>query len=138
MRKRNGYVSNSSSSSYIVYGEEVVVKALDGLLEQGNKIVCVDEDAGTSGECEDFIFTLTPERLAVLRKYGVKLENMTFIKVLKECDVDGRNGHEFKVEEPMEKGAFFSFDKDYSSPNDDTADGKKFMKWVMWVCPDDD
>ena len=68
MKSRFGYVSNSSSSSFLVYGLPTVdFDDVKQWLDEGRKVYCIDEGAGTSGDCADFVGI---ECLDEVREYG--------------------------------------------------------------------
>lgn len=87
MKKRACYVSNSSSSSFLVY-----VKAFDSIkgvyesIDKGNGVYFVDCKDGFSLNCADFIFKLTKTRYDFLCFYRDVLDK-DFDKILKEKSV---------------------------------------------------
>lgn len=139
MKTRLNFVSNSSSSSSIVYGNVVEYDNIEELIkDESNNIVCALDAQGTSGECEDFVFRVTPERLKILRDNGIDISDGQFLNVMKEWHNDGEV---VKIEEPLEGGRIFELTKDYSSPNTDKANDKHFLKWMhyrAWASIDED
>ena len=130
MKIRSNFVSNSSSSSFIIYGKKIDfydINQEDLLDATKNKIICVLDGQGTSGEVEDFVFTVTPERIATLQKNKIPFENGEFFEVMKEW---GSDEEVINITEPLTGGRLYTIKKDYSSPNNDSAKNKDFLEWV--------
>ena len=139
MKTRLNFVSNSSSSSSIVYGSVVNYDDIGELIkDENNNIMCILDSQGTSGDVADFVFRVTPERLKILNDNGIKIDDGQFINVIKEWYNDGEV---VAIDEPLAGGRIFEVEKDYSSPNTDKADDKRFLKWMhyrAWQTMDDD
>ena len=130
MRIRNGYVSNSSSSSFIVYGRELDYhEALELMADKHNNVVCILNKKGTSGEGEDFVFRMTNHRMDILESNGIDIEKMKarYLLALKEwCN----NGRVLDIAEPLTGGMVFEIRKDNSSPTSDSDSNMNFARWV--------
>lgn len=133
MKTRSGYVSNSSSTSFLVYGRDVVEwsKALKWI-EEGKRVICVDEGTGTSGDSADFVFDLTPERYALMKGYENEIINADGFYVIcadySSCDY---NEDGMDVELPdLEGGSFFEFQRDDNSAYTDKVNDKYFLEWL--------
>ena len=126
MKVRINYVSNSSSSSFIVYGKKLdYYDALELMKE--NSVICILDRQGISGEVEDFVFEMTDGRLKKLEKNGIDVSNGEFILVMEKWD----NGEEIMdVLQPLTGGRFFEVTKDESSPNTLKDNDKNFVRWV--------
>ena len=133
MSIRYGYVSNSSSSSFIVYGKKLgLSEALELCKVEGNKVACILPGCGHSGDCADFVFTLSEGRLALLKKCGIDISkyewNAEFYLSKKEWYNELSSIHE--VDEPLDGGCLFVVHKDYSSPVTDADDDEGFLEWL--------
>ena len=130
MRIRNGYVSNSSSSSFIVYGRELDYhEAVELMADKDNNVVCILDKKGTSGEGEDFVFRMTSHRMGILEGNGIDIEKMKgrYLLALKEwCN----NGRVLDIAEPLTGGRVFEIRKDNSSPASDSDSNMNFARWV--------
>lgn len=130
MRIRNGYVSNSSSSSFIVYGQELDYhEAIEQMADDDKKVICILDKKGTSGEVEDFVFRITNQRMNMLEKAGIEVEHGKYLLVMKEWL---NNGGVMEIAEHLTGGRIFEVRKDYSSPNTDSDKDRNFLKWVKW------
>ena len=131
MKIRTGYVSNSSSSSFVVYGTVVTTFAeLKRLLEKGESVVCVDTGGGTSGEAQDFVFNATPERIQEIEKKYRGQKNLPFYAIQKDYIVL-EDDEEIDMSLPESRGhRLFRFKKDYSSPVTDGVDDEHFQDWL--------
>ena len=67
MKTRVSFVSNSSSSSFVVIGKPVASldKAVE-LSKNGHTVIAELDDCGYSGDVEDFIFRITEETARIL------------------------------------------------------------------------
>ena len=126
MKTRSSYVSNSSSSSFIIYGTPAVTfDEVKQWLADGEEVFAVAENEGSSGDCADVVVKMTENRLdAIMEMYGGRKKlPFHFIK----------NGYVFKSEDDVSfpdsnGGCLFFFDRDYSSPDDDDEYG--FSSWL--------
>ena len=124
---RMGYVSNSSSSSFIVYGEVVGYRdALERM--DGANVYCIVKDGGTSGDVADFIFRMSPGRMDRLAKAGVDVSKEMFIDVGKVMKTNGF--YVCDIAEPLTGGGVYDFDMDHSSPGTDSDDDGNFIDWI--------
>ena len=132
MKTRTNYVSNSSSTSFVVYGRELdYYEALETMADDAKKVICILSGKGTSGDVEDFVFRMTNYRMNELEKAGIDINGMdaTYLLAMK-C---GRNEvGSMDITEPLTGGMIFTFMKDYSSPNTDDDTDEKFANWVKW------
>lgn len=126
MKMRDGYVSNSSSSSFVVVGKET--KNPLALLHNGKRVMVYVPGGGSSGEAEDWSMFLTEEALKMLNesKWFKSMEHKFF-------EVDGADNFEYnteyntvKIKKPV-KGTLIAFDRDYSSP-DSIDELKEFLE----------
>lgn len=68
MKTRVSFVSNSSSSSFVVIGKPVI--SLDEAVElskNGHTVIAELDDCGHSGDVEDFIFRITEQTAEILK-----------------------------------------------------------------------
>ena len=133
---RNGYVSNSSSSSFVVYGFEVdSFKKAKELVFSGKEVYCVEQGGGWSGDCGDFVFKLTNERCELLSKHHrfmkewisrINIICVEFIAVGGDADTDKT------IDVPdLKDGMFFEFDRDDNSAWTDAIDDEHFQRWIQ-------
>ena len=132
MKSRFGYVSNSSSSSFLVYG--VPTEDFDDVkqwLDEGRKVYCIDEGAGASGDCADFVFLVTPERYELLGQYKKELEKR-HVAVICADFVGVECLDEVKEHGGLSGGMFFHYYRDYKSPSTDSVDDEDFVEWIKY------
>lgn len=130
MKTRAGYVSNSSSSSFIVYGKELdYYDALEAMADDGKKVICILPRKGISGEVEDFVFRMTNHRMNALEKAGIDVERWDgrYYLVMKEWFNDGGV---MDITEPLTGGRIFEVRKDDSSPTTDSDRDRNFARWL--------
>lgn len=72
MKTRNGFVSNSSSSSFIIICDNVEISEVGTLLAKGADIWAYGDQQGSSGECADDIFQLDKKLWDAIKKFHVK------------------------------------------------------------------
>ena len=133
MKNRIGYVSNSSSSSFLVYGLQTeMFDDIEEWLNEGRTVYCIDEHAGTSGDCEDFVFKMTRERFELLKQYKDKMMNDRCVDIICADSAWIECLDEIKEHPELSGGMFFHFYKDYSSPHTDAVDDEDFMEWIKY------
>lgn len=133
MKTRSGYVSNSSSSSFLVYGNRIDFDDIGKLLENGEDVLCVDEGAGTSGDCGDFVFRMTKERFEMLWWCGKKFDEMGVDIINAKFSIQDLDmGNRIDVPE-LKGGRFFEYSMDYNSPETDSVDDERFAEWAEKV-----
>lgn len=125
MKIRMSYVSNSSSSSFVVIGEDITAGMVSDTL-LSNEVIAVGENMGTSGENEDYIVLLTPERWDIIKNSNLKCK-LQFIKVNFSTVTPDSEKNDILAEV---KGKTWFFNKDYSSPQ--TSDELK--KYIQERC----
>lgn len=130
MKTRFGYVSNSSSSSFVIYGDGLKdAAAVKEAVANGKIVYCVDENGGWSGECADFAFRLTPERL---EKIGAHLDDCMRNKRFSAVQVEwASDSDEIQFALAHRTGkCLFKFRKDERSPATDAVDDEEFVRWI--------
>ena len=119
MKVRNGYVSNSSSSSFIVIGERI--KDPWKALKSGKKVMAYVPGGGTSGEAEDWSMFVDEETLTILTDsdwFGsMPHEFWAVFDGTKTWFDESTCNDKFEVAKDM-SGEFLGFCRDYSSPDD--------------------
>ena len=125
MKVRLNYVSNSSSSSFIVYGRELDYhEAVELMADKDNNVMCILDKKGTSGEGEGFVFRMTSHRMDILKGNGIDIEKMKgrYLLAMKEWR---NNGGVLDITEPLTGGRVFEIRKDNSSPASDSNSNMK-------------
>lgn len=120
MKIRNGFVSNSSSSSFVIIGKKISspIKAL----KDGKRVLVYVAGGGTSGEAEDWAMYLDHEIYGILQgsHWFNQMEHVEYWEV--EDDVvteyDRKSGEEMMiVKNDIVDKTVFCFSRDYSSPD---------------------
>lgn len=120
MKIRTSYVSNSSSSSFVILGR-YITGDIKKLLEEGKEIFVIVEEGGTSGDCEDWIMKLDEASYSKLNKSAwFKRQEPKYIlsevPVLSRWD-DEEGFDKLSVLNDAENVSILYFDRDYSSPD---------------------
>jgi hypothetical protein len=114
MKIRNGFVSNSSSSSFIVFGKSIQYSQITTELIGDNKIYAMSYNY--CGDGADF-FPINQEMFDLFQKHGGELE---FYEV-EECFAEGGVLDKSKIK--GDKIEVFAMDRDYHSvPDGDVAE----------------
>ena len=120
MKVRNGYVSNSSSSSFICIGKKITSPT--NALKEGKKVLVYVVGGGTSGEAEDWSMSLDKEILSILQnsKWFNRMNHIEYWEVNDGITVeyDRNTGEDMMiVKNNVNNETVFGFRRDYSSPN---------------------
>lgn len=118
---RHGYVSNSSSSSFMVVGR--IISNPSKAIKDGKLVMVYIKNGGSSGECEDWSMFLNKRIYDILNKSKwFNTKNPIYIDVDK-CAVyqyeDNFNEKDSLIVFDDVTGNVFAFYRDYSSPNDE-------------------
>ena len=126
MKIRTSYVSNSSSTSYVIYGD--IMESFDEIersIEHGDAVIGIQKDGGLSGDSADFIFNITEARLKLMRNRFVGNQCLAIRKKWSSKDKYGC----YQLPK-SEGGRLFYFDRDYSSPLTNSVVDFHFGNWV--------
>ena len=138
MKQRFGYVSNSSSSSFVVYGNKLSTREeLEAAVAAGRNVVMVVECGGSSGDNGDFVARITPERYALMKRklqryveknndgdeHCIDFIDCMYRQCLEEDEFDekalGLSG-----------GTAFWYNEDYNSAHTDDIDDDDWLYWL--------
>ena len=137
MKIRYSFISNSSSSSFIIIGKAIINELeLTNIFNNFKKVLVLIENGGTSGDCEDWVAELT-------QKQFNKLEKTKWFQIRKDRgDVylfDTSIKGTFRFNEVVGKYEFYDENfnqlvcreilKDYSSPNSN----KEFNEFIKEI-----
>lgn len=139
MKTRFGYVSNSSSSSFVVYGNKLdTMEEIEAAVAAGRNVVMAVECGGSSGDNGDFIARITPERYALMKRklqryveknkdgdeHCIDFVDCAFKKYLDEDE-------EFDEQAlGLSGGEALWYDRDYNSPHSDDVDDDEWLYWL--------
>lgn len=125
MKIRMNYVSNSSSSSFVIIGQEIT--DINNFLKGEKDIYVCIENGGSSGDCADWIMKLTKESYEILIKskwFNFHKDRARFFEN-ESCFID--KDELLNIEKDMKEVEIFSFNRDYSSP-DNIKELKEFLE----------
>ena len=128
MKIRTSYVSNSSSSSFVIVGN-CIDNPLPFIL-QGKEVYVWVECGGTSGECEDWSMKLDKESYELLKTSNWFLMRQHCALFFENigCNMVYEDGEDkLNIVKDMNNVKIFSFNRDYSSPNS-LEELKQFLK----------
>lgn len=128
MKIRMSYVSNSSSSSFVILGQRL--QSPVEAIKQGRRVFVYLEGAGTSGEAEDWGMWLDVESWEMLRdSKWFKGRTPVYFLCPEGFDEDTARSDRLVTTKDIENQELFAFDRDYSSPNN-VDQLKKFLELV--------
>lgn len=119
MKIRQGFVSNSSSSSFIVFGRNIDIKDITPSIIKEKEIICLGKELS---EGQDIFYIKNIDMLAFLKalnELGRDIEyDMEFIEVYSVGGFDEYSGELDLTNLTTKKIQYFNIDKDYSSSRD--------------------
>lgn len=116
MKIRISYVSNSSSSSFIIIGTKIN-NPLKSILNK-KKVIVQIECGGTSGENEDWIMELDLETFRILKESEWFNRNKDYTQYF-EVDENAYTDNEkvLHIVNDINNKEIYYFNRDYSSPD---------------------
>ena len=149
MKTRSGFVSNSSSSSFMLCGNRIFTLSWYDLAEimKSSLIVMRKANGGTSGSCEDFLVRMAPDYVDMFMKAYVNIFALEFFDISYMCDAFGnfsaaKDGYpegyvasfrELKNLAKKNGDSAFEFEMDYNSPNPAKASESDYYRIVKWT-----
>ena len=128
MKIRSTYVSNSSSSSFVIFGDKITDPLAS--LKKGKRVFVFVPGGGTSGEAEDWGMFLDEECFNLLNDsswFKERKKYSTFIECPEGFDEDPEEVDKVIITKEIKNQTIFAFNRDYSSPN--TLEGlKEFLE----------
>lgn len=117
MKIRQGFVSNSSSSSFIVFGRNIDIKDITPSIIKEKEIICLGKELS---EGQDIFYIKNIDTfLKALNELGRDIEyDMEFIEVYSVGGFDEYSGELDLTNLTTKKIQYFNIDKDYSSSRD--------------------
>lgn len=119
MKIRQGFVSNSSSSSFIVFGRNIDIKDITPSIIKEKEIICLGKELS---EGQDIFYIENIDMLAFLKalnELGRDIEyDMEFIEVYSVGGFDEYSDELDLTNLTTKKIQYFNIDKDYSSSRD--------------------
>jgi len=119
MKIRQGFVSNSSSSSFIVFGRNIDIKDITPSIIKEKEIICLGKELSDG---QDVFYIENIDMLAFLKalnELGRDIEyDMEFIEVYSVGGFDEYSGELDLTNLTTKKIQYFNIDKDYSSSRD--------------------
>lgn len=119
MKIRQGFVSNSSSSSFIVFGRNIDIKDITPSIIKEKEIICLGKELS---EGQDIFYIENIDMLAFLKalnELGRDIEyDMEFIEIYSVGGFDEYSGELDLTNLTTKKIQYFNINKDYSSSRD--------------------
>ena len=128
MKIRNGFVSNSSSSSFVIVGREI--KNPVQALKENKRVFVYIPGAGTSGDVEDWGMYIDNESYQLLKNskwFDSWLPEVIYFECSNDYQEDKDENEKINILNDITNQQIFAFERDYSSPNS-IKQLKKFLK----------
>ena len=123
MKIRNGFVSNSSSSSFLILGKRI--SNPEDKIKEGSKVIAVGYGCGTSGDAQDFCMELDQKSYDILVNNKWFIENESDFNFF-EAQASGYDEEKIHISKDM-NCTIYIFQKDESSP-ENICQLKEFLK----------
>ena len=133
MKIRICFVSNSSSSSFVIFGKRITNPLAS--IKNGKRVFVHLDGGGTSGEAEDWGMWIDEECLNLLEKsnWFKRFSNPDYFECSNGFEEDKKEYDRIIVSDDIKEQQIFAFNRDYSSPNN-IKQLKKFLKDVeRWL-----
>lgn len=130
MKIRMNYVSNSSSSSFVILGNKINNPLK--LMNEGKNIIVHIKNCGTSGDVGDWCIPLTPEIYDIINHHSWfnHCEKPEYYELAQGTEIvfdKTINDYRLIVNENVSDAELICFQKDYTSP-DNIDELKSFLK----------